>query len=294
MRTLSLLGFSLYTNRKSVRWYQQESFLFHLSDSVNNKNNSKHKKSCSVYEWLVFHTNKQSSQLYFTRQFERLALLISKFPLLIHRKARSRKPDDDKASDTKLYLKQDALQRSISDTIPDADIKQLVELPDIGIDYCEWLASHTLALFGNVNLIYGSVSEFCTPISCPEMNGPEGKWVLFSFFCSFQGPLTNLPWTSRTYLWYDEKGRKTKVHARQYIDYVMTYICRITSDETFFSHKIWQRISGVFSLWSGRQQDPSTFIPCDSSLVRGTFPRSAVTQVASTFEFDVCSSDRVQ
>ncbi len=40
LRTLSLLGSSLYTNRIFVRWYQQVSCLFHLSDSINKKNSS--------------------------------------------------------------------------------------------------------------------------------------------------------------------------------------------------------------------------------------------------------------
>ncbi|KAJ8986069.1 hypothetical protein NQ317_003363 [Molorchus minor] len=72
-----------------------------------------------------------------------------------------------------------------------------------------------MALFDHVNLVYGTVSEFCTPSGCPDMTGPG----------------------QRTYLWFDEKGKKTKVAAPQYIDYVMTFIQKTISDETIFPTK---------------------------------------------------------
>ncbi|CAH1281744.1 unnamed protein product [Diabrotica balteata] len=94
------------------------------------------------------------------------------------------------------------------------DMRLLVDLPP-GLDYNEWLASHTMALFDHVNLVYGAISEFCTPSGCPDMTGPG----------------------QRTYLWFDEKGKKTKVAAPQYIDYVMTFIQKTISDETIFPTK---------------------------------------------------------
>lgn len=44
-------------------------------------------------------------------------------------------------------------------------------------------------------------------------------------------------WFFRTYLWFDEKGKKTKVAAPQYIDYVMTFIQKTISDENIFPTK---------------------------------------------------------
>jgi len=41
----------------------------------------------------------------------------------------------------------------------------------------------------------------------------------------------------RTYLWFDDKGKKTRVPAPQYIDYVMTFIQKTVSDETIFPTK---------------------------------------------------------
>lgn len=126
-------------------------------------------------------------------------------------KARRKERDGDQSStDTKLYLEESVLERKL----PDADLKALVDLP-AGLDYNEWLASHTLALFEHVNLVYGTISEFCTTSGCSDMTGPG----------------------NRTYLWFDEKGKKTRVAAPQYIDYVMTFTQKTVSDESIFPTK---------------------------------------------------------
>ncbi|XP_050334134.1 MOB kinase activator-like 2 isoform X2 [Bactrocera neohumeralis] len=131
--------------------------------------------------------------------------------LCVAGKARRKERDGDQNStDTKLYLEESVLERKL----PEADLKALVDLP-AGLDYNEWLASHTLALFEHVNLVYGTISEFCTPSGCADMTGPG----------------------NRTYLWFDEKGKKTRVAAPQYIDYVMTFTQKTVSDESIFPTK---------------------------------------------------------
>uniref|UniRef100_A0A182QET9 Uncharacterized protein n=1 Tax=Anopheles farauti TaxID=69004 RepID=A0A182QET9_9DIPT len=126
-------------------------------------------------------------------------------------KARRKERDgDSNQGDTKLYLEEGLLERKL----PEADLRLLVDLP-AGLDYNEWLASHTLALFEHVNLVYGTISEFCTTSGCPDMTGPG----------------------TRMYLWFDEKGKKTRVAAPQYIDYVMTFTQKTVSDESIFPTK---------------------------------------------------------
>ncbi|XP_050362671.1 MOB kinase activator-like 2 isoform X6 [Nymphalis io] len=125
-------------------------------------------------------------------------------------KARRKEREGEGAGDPKLYLQEALLERKL----PELDMRQLVDLPD-GLDYNEWLASHTLALFDHVNLLYGTVSEFCTPATCADMTGPGG----------------------RTYAWYDERGKKSRVAAPQYVDYVMTYTQKTVNDETIFPTK---------------------------------------------------------
>lgn len=113
-------------------------------------------------------------------------------------------------SEQKLYLQSPLLECRI----PEPDLIFLSDLPG-GLDYNEWLASHTIGFFEHVNLTYGTVSEYCTQSSCPEMVGP--------------GP--------RNYSWIDEKGKKTRLSAPQYVDYVMTYCQKTINDETVFPTK---------------------------------------------------------
>ena len=45
-------------------------------------------------------------------------------------------------------------------------------------DLNEWLAVHVVDFFNRINLIYGTISDFCTPTSCPTMSGgPQYEWV---------------------------------------------------------------------------------------------------------------------
>jgi len=98
--------------------------------------------------------------------------------------------------------------------IQEDELMSLTEVP-AGLDPNEWLALHTIGFFEHINLLYGTVSEFCNLTTCPDMIGP--------------GP--------RTYLWLDEKGKKNKLSAPQYVDYVMTYVQKVVNDESTFPTK---------------------------------------------------------
>ncbi|KMQ96939.1 mob kinase activator-like 2 isoform x1 protein [Lasius niger] len=92
---------------------------------------------------------------------------ITSIATLMVKKARRKEKDAGATEDPKLYLEEAALERQL----PELDLRMLVDLPP-GLDYNEWLASHTLALFDHINLIYGTISEFCTMTGCPDMTGP--------------------------------------------------------------------------------------------------------------------------
>lgn len=109
--------------------------------------------------------------------------------VLFCRKARRKDregADNANAGDSKLYLESAVLENKL----PELDMRLMVDLPP-GLDYNEWLASHSkflllkktshyefyhifsaMALFDHVNLVYGAVSEFCTNSGCPDMTGP--------------------------------------------------------------------------------------------------------------------------
>ncbi|CAL1548268.1 unnamed protein product [Lymnaea stagnalis] len=119
-------------------------------------------------------------------------------------------PTPPNAEEQKEYLE----DPNIKDRISDADFFKLVALPNM-LDLNEWLATHTISFFNHVNLIYGVVSEYCTADSCPIMTAPDNV----------------------QYFWYDDKGKKSKHTAPQYIDYVMTHIQKVINDETVFPTK---------------------------------------------------------
>lgn len=110
----------------------------------------------------------------------------------------------------KLYLEGAFLQRLMDET----DLIRLVKVPP-GIDGNEWIASQIVDLVDHVNHICAVISEFCTPAVCADMRGP----------------------CSRVYQWVDDRGRKSKVSASQYMDFAMTFIQSRIDDESLFPSK---------------------------------------------------------
>jgi len=110
----------------------------------------------------------------------------------------------------KVYLEESFLQ-----TKPEGiDLPSLMSKPS-HVDTKEWIATQTINLFHNINAIYGTISEFCTAETCPAMQGP----------CQTQ------------YTWIEERGKKVKTTAAQYIDYVMTYCQKSISNQHLFPTK---------------------------------------------------------
>jgi hypothetical protein len=128
---------------------------------------------------------------------------------------KARRKDKDATAATtpdevKAYLNDEFAQERILG----ADFTALVVLPN-GVDQSEWLASHTISFFEHVNILYGCISEFCQTAGCATMPG--------SGYSSYQ--------------WVDDKGKKIKCTASQYIDYVMTYSQKCINDESVFPTK---------------------------------------------------------
>ncbi|XP_050410827.1 MOB kinase activator 2 isoform X1 [Patella vulgata] len=119
-------------------------------------------------------------------------------------------PTPPASDEQRQYLEEDCIKERITE----ADLFKLVCLPP-SLDYNEWLATHTISFFDHVNLMYGVVSEYCTPETCPAMTAPGNV----------------------QYFWHDDKGKKYKYPASQYIDYVMSFIQKTITDETVFPTK---------------------------------------------------------
>ncbi|XP_043915608.1 MOB kinase activator 2 isoform X2 [Protopterus annectens] len=137
----------------------------------------------------------------------RRSLLLSLFTRKSKTKPNGKKPPTE---EKKMYLEPEYTKARVTDF----DFKDLVTLPP-EIDLNEWLASNTTTFFNHINLQYSTVSEFCTAETCQAMTAP----------CSTQ------------YYWYDERGKKMKCTAPQYVDYVMSSVQKLVTDEEVFPTK---------------------------------------------------------
>ncbi|KAG9354081.1 hypothetical protein JZ751_012205, partial [Albula glossodonta] len=93
------------------------------------------------------------------------------------------------------------------------DLKAAVQLPH-GEDLNDWVAVHVVDFFNRINLIYGTVCEFCTEKSCPVMSG---------------GPRYEYRWQD------DHKYKKpTALPAPQYMNLLMDWIeVQINNEDIF-------------------------------------------------------------
>lgn len=119
------------------------------------------------------------------------------------------KPQKQHKKGTKRY----DLHNFAKTTLGSGDMRSAVALPE-GEDLNEWLAVHTVDFYNEVSLLYGTISDFCDPATCPTMSaGPDYK-----------------------YLWADGTTIKTpiKVPAREYVDLLMTWVeSQINNEEIF-------------------------------------------------------------
>ncbi|KAM9814761.1 MOB kinase activator 2a isoform X3 [Syngnathus typhle] len=139
----------------------------------------------------------------------------------LNRKSKT-KPNGKKppAEEKKQYLEPEFTKIRVVDF----DLKELVVLPR-EIDLHEWLASNTTTFFNLINLQYSTISEFCTGDSCQAMTA-----------------------CNTTYYWQDEKGKKTKCTAPQYVDLVMSLCQKLVTDEEVFPTKYGKEFPNSFDM----------------------------------------------
>ncbi|KAI0156618.1 putative maintenance of ploidy protein mob1 [Xylariaceae sp. FL1272] len=102
-------------------------------------------------------------------------------------------------------------------TLGGGSLRKIVKLPD-GEDLNEWLAVNMVDLYNQVNLLYGAITEFCSPDTCPEMKATD----------EFE------------YLWQDDgKFKKpTKMSAPEYIEHMMSWVQGHIDDEAMMPSRI--------------------------------------------------------
>ena len=109
------------------------------------------------------------------------------------------------------------LMKHAAATLGSGNLRLAVMLPE-GEDLNEWIAVNIVDFFNQINMLYGTITEFCTEERCPVMSaGPKYE-----------------------YHWADGQTVKKpiKCSAPKYIDYLMTWVQDQLDDESLFPSKI--------------------------------------------------------
>ncbi|XP_068634857.1 MOB kinase activator-like 1A isoform X1 [Aristolochia californica] len=109
------------------------------------------------------------------------------------------------------------LRQHIDATLGSGNLWEAVRLPP-GEDVNEWLAVNTVDFFNQVNLLYGTLTEFCTPENCPTMTA---------------GPKYEYRWADGVQI-----KKPIEVSAPKYVEYLMDWIEVQLDDESIFPQKL--------------------------------------------------------
>ncbi|PWN23713.1 hypothetical protein BCV69DRAFT_279637 [Microstroma glucosiphilum] len=130
-------------------------------------------------------------------------------------KTRTFKPKRNIPEGTKQYQ----LKRYAEATLGSGNLRAAVLLPE-GEDLDEWLAVNTVDFFNHLNMLYGTITEFCTPASCPSMSA---------------GPRYEYHWLDPA----DPKYKKaTRLSAPDYVDCLMAWTQALLDDAEIFPSKV--------------------------------------------------------
>lgn len=109
------------------------------------------------------------------------------------------------------------LMKYAMQTLGSGNLRLAVALPE-GEDLNEWVAVNTVDFFNQINMLYGTITEFCTEESCPVMSA---------------GRKYEYHWADGTTV-----KKPIKCSAPKYIDYLMSWVQYQLDDETLFPSKI--------------------------------------------------------
>ncbi|KAA8534778.1 hypothetical protein F0562_029780 [Nyssa sinensis] len=109
------------------------------------------------------------------------------------------------------------LQKHIDATLGSGNLREAVRLPP-GEDLNEWLAVNTVDFFNQVNILYGTLTEFCTASTCPTMTA---------------GPKYEYRWADGVTI-----KKPIEVSAPKYVEYLMDWIETQLDNESIFPQKL--------------------------------------------------------
>eukprot|EP00045_Choanoeca_perplexa_P002147 m.23213 g.23213 ORF g.23213 m.23213 type:complete len:244 (+) comp11349_c0_seq1:197-928(+) len=132
---------------------------------------------------------------------------------------------------------QQELKKYVDATLGAGNLRLAVKLPE-GEDLNEWIAVNTVDFFNQLNILYGTITEYCTKETCAIMSaGPKYE-----------------------YHWADGVSVKRPIRcaAPEYVDFLMTWVQKQLDDQSLFPSKI-----GV--------PFPKTFLSVVKSILRRLF-----------------------
>lgn len=102
----------------------------------------------------------------------------------------------------------------------DSALINAVKLPQ-DEDINEWLAVHVVDFYNQINMLYGSITEFCSPETCPRMIATE----------------------EYEYLWQEASAgavprKPVSLPACEYVEHLMTWIQNFFDNDNIFPSKI--------------------------------------------------------
>ncbi|GFP87237.1 mob kinase activator-like 1, partial [Phtheirospermum japonicum] len=109
------------------------------------------------------------------------------------------------------------LKKLIEATLGSGNLREAVKLPP-GEDLNEWLAVNIVDFFNQVNILYATVTEFCTSTTCPKMSA---------------GPKYEYRWADGVTI-----QKPIAVSAPKYVDYLMDWIEAQLDNEAIFPQKL--------------------------------------------------------
>lgn len=113
--------------------------------------------------------------------------------------------------------RQHTLQEKMIQTLGSGNLQLAVKLPD-GEDLNEWIAVNTVDFFNQLNMLYGTLTEFCTAETCPVMSA---------------GPKYEYHWADGVRV-----KKPIKCCAPEYIDYMMTWVQEQLDSEEIFPSRM--------------------------------------------------------
>lgn len=102
---------------------------------------------------------------------------------------------------------------------------QAVKLPQ-DEDTNEWLAIHVVDFYNQINMLYGAITEFCSPATCPRMIATEEYEYLWQETSPLNSNSPSLP------------KRPVSLPACEYIENLMNWVQGFFDNDNIFPSKI--------------------------------------------------------